>query len=109
MSRTKGATADKEWRGAIRRAVHELRTAADGDKAGKIKALTLLARKLVSKGLDGDVGAIREIGDRMDGKAQQGLTLSGEGELTLADVFAQIAARKGDGLPTGDDPKEARH
>lgn len=45
------------------------------DESGKAdnpaQRLELLADALVEKGLDGDVAAIREIGDRLDGKATQ--------------------------------------
>ena len=74
MGRPKGAeNRDKPWRSAIRKAVHELR-AADGDDK-KVKALGLLADRLVTKGLEGDIAAIKEIGDRLDGKAVQGVGL----------------------------------
>ena len=74
MGRPKGAeNKDKPWRGAIRKAVCELR-AADGDDK-KVKALQLLANRLVTKGLDGDIAAIKEIGDRLDGKPMQGVGL----------------------------------
>ena len=63
MGRPKGAeNKDKPWRNALRKAVHELR-AADGDDK-KVKALGLLADRLVTKGLEGDIAAIKEIGDR---------------------------------------------
>ena len=81
--RPKGAeNKDKQWREAIRKAVHEIRTAGDGDKARKIRALTLLARKLVDRAMEGDVGALKEIGDRLDGKATQGVTIDGEVAIT---------------------------
>jgi hypothetical protein len=52
-------------------AVHELR-ASDGDgKAQKTKALRLLARKLVDRAMEGDVTAMKEIGDRLDGRPAQ--------------------------------------
>ena len=78
MGRPKGSPNKdgKEWRAAIRKAVHELRVAEGDDK--KIKALGLLADRLVSKGLDGDVTAIKEIGDRLDGKAAQSVALTGD-------------------------------
>ena len=66
-----GAKGDKEWRAAISMAVHELR-ASDGDgKAQKTKALRLLARKLVDRAMEGDVTAMKEIGDRLDGRPAQ--------------------------------------
>ncbi len=42
-------------------------------KVIKTKALRLLARRLVACGLEGDVSALREIGDRLDGRAMQGI------------------------------------
>ena len=41
----------------------------DGRSAG---ILQLIARKLAAKALDGDLGAIKEIFDRMDGKTAAG-------------------------------------
>ncbi|MDE5455706.1 hypothetical protein GWE18_23265 [Bradyrhizobium sp. CSA112] len=35
------------------------------------RVLRALARKLVEKGLEGDLAALREIGDRLDGKPAQ--------------------------------------
>ena len=78
MGRPKGAEGrDKEWRAAIRVAVRELREAGPEDRAKSVKALRLLARKLVDKALGGDVMAMREIGDRLDGKAVQGVEVGG--------------------------------
>ncbi len=58
----KGYKSDKQWRDAIQLAVHRL--ASDG----KTKHLDLLAMRLVKAGAEGDVAALREIGDRLDGK-----------------------------------------
>ena len=71
----KGAKSDKEWRGAIMLAIKELR--AETGNAGKVKALRLLARKLVDKGLDGDIAALKEIGDRLDGRPSQAHEVNG--------------------------------
>lgn len=77
--RPKGAeNKDKEWRDAVRRAVHDLRAATPGTKAKKIRAITLLATKLVDRALEGDVAALKEIGDRLDGKPSQGVDFGGE-------------------------------
>lgn len=62
--RPKGAWSDKAWRDAIRVAVNE------PHEKGK-KKLRALADKLVAEALAGDVSAMREIGDRLDGKATQ--------------------------------------
>ncbi len=74
MARTVGSTAARPFRDAIRRAVNELREdeAPDGTTK-KTKALHLLARRLLNKGLDGDVLAIKELVDRLEGKAVQGV------------------------------------
>lgn len=45
------------------------RASEDGDEND---VLRLIARKLAAKALDGDLGAIKEIFDRMDGKAAAG-------------------------------------
>jgi hypothetical protein len=45
------------------------RASEDGDENN---VLQLIARRLAAKALDGDLGAIKEIFDRMDGKAAAG-------------------------------------
>lgn len=71
----KGAKSDKEWRDAIRVAVNEVRDdPADGKKS---KALRLLARKTVDMALAGDMTAMKEIGDRLDGKPAQSVVGGG--------------------------------
>jgi hypothetical protein len=81
-----GPKSDKEWRNAILLAVKE------NDFSGK-KKLRKLAQKLVGLGLAGDVSALREIGDRLDGKAKQeteiGSIGGGKLEVTTEVVFVQ--------------------
>lgn len=67
-----GPKSDKEWREAIRLAVHEVR----GAGKSKVKALRMLANTLVDKALEGDVSALKEIGDRLDGKPAQAVALT---------------------------------
>lgn len=55
---------NKSWSEAINRAL----LAEDGKK------LRALAEKLIEKGMEGDVPALREIGDRMEGKPIQAIT-----------------------------------
>jgi hypothetical protein len=57
---------DKEWRDAIRLAL------ARRDK-GDEKALVRLADSLISCAEAGDIQAMKEIGDRLDGKPKQAL------------------------------------
>lgn len=86
-----GKKLDSHWRDAIWRAVNE----TDGDD----KKLFKLARKLVANGLEGDVSALREIGDRLDGKPRQetDLTINDNRDpSTLSDAeLAAIAASEG--------------
>jgi hypothetical protein len=50
----------------------ELRRESDDGDGPKAAMLQLIARKLAAKALDGDLGAIKEIFDRMDGKSVAG-------------------------------------
>ena len=68
-----GHKSDKLWRDAIMLAVKW-----EAEKGGKTKKLAQLADVLVDKALSGDVGALKEIGDRMDGKPAQSVALSGD-------------------------------
>ena len=49
------------------------RTEADG----KTRRITVVADRLVQAGMAGDVGALRELGDRVDGKAAQQVIMTG--------------------------------
>ena len=66
--RPSGIWADKIWRQAVHRAV---KRKLDGE--GKPLALERLADTLVQEALAGDISALKEIGDRLDGRpGQQG-------------------------------------
>jgi hypothetical protein len=65
-----GSKPDKLWRDAIHRAVK--RTLEDG----QTRRLDALADRLVEKGLEGDVVAMKEVGDRLDGKSDANLNLN---------------------------------
>ena len=67
-----GKGQDKLWADAIRIAVNE---AYEG---GDRKKLRVLADRLVDKALEGEIAAMKEIGDRLDGKAAQSVEMSGE-------------------------------
>jgi hypothetical protein len=58
----------REWANAIRRAV------ARREKDGKLGSLNDLADVLIDKALEGDSSAIKEFGDRHDGKPAQAIT-----------------------------------
>jgi len=72
------------WRDAIHRAVK--RVAEDGDQ----KQLDRLADQLVAAGLEGDISALREIGDRLDGKPSQALAVDGEIPLAIPNIVIQF-------------------
>ena len=63
MANPRGQQRDKPFRDALR-----MEIAAAGEDH---KALRKVARALLTKAASGDVHAIREIGDRMDGKVAQ--------------------------------------
>lgn len=63
-----GAKSDKVWRDAIMRAVKRRDSGEDP------QALEKLADTLVTVALTGDVPALKEIGDRLDGKPAQAIT-----------------------------------
>lgn len=67
---SRGGKPDKLWRDALMRAV---KRAADGTKT---KRLEKLADKLVDEALAGNVVALKEIGDRLDGRPTQDLNVA---------------------------------
>lgn len=71
-------SAVKAWADAVRKASHAV------DPKAKAKKLDLLAKALVNAGLDGDVSALKEIGDRLDGKVPQAVTGESGGPIALA-------------------------
>lgn len=65
-----GPKSDKLWRDALMRAV---RRQADGTKGPQY--LDRIADRVVLKAADGDIQAAKEIGDRLDGKPAQSLSI----------------------------------
>lgn len=58
------------------------------------KALEPIAKKLISMALSGDIQAIKEIGDRLDGKAVQAISGEDGGPLVVEIVrFADISTK----------------
>lgn len=76
----KNAVKNRPWAEAINRAL----LAEDGKK------LRAIAEKIIDKALEGDVAALKEIGDRMDGKAAQALEHSGNLHVTIASTDANL-------------------
>ena len=81
----KGAKSDKEWRDALRLALHE---EVDDGAGGKTKALRLVARKVIDRALEGDMAAAKEIGDRLDGRPAQ--VIAGDGDAPLKLIVERI-------------------
>ena len=68
-----GPKSDKAWRAALMLEVNRLVPVSGGKP---IKALQLIARRTVKMAIEGDISAIREVGDRLDGKPTQGIDLT---------------------------------
>jgi len=66
----KNASKSKPWADALSRAleIHK--------PVHQRKMLDALAASLVSEGMNGNIAAIKEIGDRLDGKSVQGVEVS---------------------------------
>jgi len=45
---------------------------------GNAEKLRRIAERLIDKAADGDIAAMKELGDRLDGKAAQAIALTGE-------------------------------
>src|SRR5262249_39841872 len=86
MARPRGIWSDKAWRDAIRKAVNKR------DKDGS-KALERLANKLVRLGEDGDVSALKEIGDRLDGKATQAIEANVNANVSFGEALERAHQR----------------
>lgn len=69
----------KDWESA-------LRYVANNNSFGRIKkaqALRAIAEKVFQQALDGDMQAIKEIGDRLDGKPKQAIEGQVDSSLTI--------------------------
>lgn len=84
-----GHKTDKLWRDALMRAVK--RAVGNGKKTKRLEAL---ADKCVERGLAGDMQAIKEIGDRLDGKPAQAVNLSGDPENPITFIERVIVKAK---------------
>jgi len=67
----------------------------EAEKGGKTKKLAQLADVLVDKALSGDVGALKEIGDRMDGKPNQSIDNTHDVSDNLSALMASYDRTKG--------------
>ncbi len=88
MARPVGSTNDKSWRAALARAVNR-RT----DGRGSPKKLDMIADKCADEAMNGESWAVREVGDRLDGKPAQAIAIKGDPD---SPVIFHLAM--GDGL-----------
>lgn len=81
-----------EWRDAIRRTLREYENPAQKVERGE--ALSRIAYKIIESAIDGDQQAIKEIGERLDGKAKQLIdaNINFLDRLTEAEQSALLAA-----------------
>lgn len=85
-----GPKSDKIWADAVRRAVHRRLE----NEEGKPKKLERLADNLVELGMKGDVSALKEIGDRLDGKPAS--TVAGDPDKPIRTVSEIVLRAAGD-------------
>lgn len=74
------ATKSKPWIRAIERAL------AKRSKVDQLEALDDLAEKLLANCEKGDMAALRELGDRLDGKPHQTADVGVKGDLTISTI-----------------------
>lgn len=79
------ATNARVWKAAIDRAL------SIRGKGDRMAALDALAEKLLEKCDEGEMTALRELGDRMDGKPAQAITGADEGPVELLLRWASSA------------------
>lgn len=91
---SQGAKPDKLIRDALMIALKRDHKGEDGKKTNKLNAVVA---KLVDKAIAGDVVAIKEISDRVDGKPAQSVDLKGQVTVTLEDLISgSLDKPKGD-------------
>lgn len=75
------ASKNRPWARALERA-----------SAQNPDAMRKIAEKLLSMAQEGDIAAIRELGDRLDGKAKQQIEATGEGGGPLTVQILRLSA-----------------
>lgn len=66
----------KPWAAAIRAALQKRGTA-------KLDAMTAIAEKLLERAESGDIAALKELGDRLDGKPHQTIAAEVDASVTV--------------------------
>jgi len=73
----RNATKGADWRDAIRYELAAIGRDVEGDDPAYRKGLRKCAAKFIEAACDGNLLALKELGDRMDGKAPQAIELGG--------------------------------
>jgi hypothetical protein len=103
LNPSRGGKPDKLMRDALLIALKREITAADGRKT---RRLSLIAEKLVELAADGDIGAIREVFDRIDGRAAAQLIQPSEGQqLVISWIGEEIDPSTGRSTFANDRPQ----
>ena len=84
------AAKGRRWAIAIEKAL-ELRSKADQQKA-----LVELAGKLLDKCAKGDLQALKELGDRLDGRPSQAVSVSGDPDNPIIQTVERIVVKADD-------------
>lgn len=84
---SRGGKPDKLMRDALILELHREAEDADGTMTKKLR---LIARKLVDKAAEGDVQAIKEVNDRVDGRAHQSIDMTADVTLTHEEALEQL-------------------
>jgi hypothetical protein len=77
---TNSSKNNRLWAETIRRAV----TQSDSERLRRI------AEALLNKAEDGDMTAIKELGDRLDGKANQSVDANITGDLLISEIVRRV-------------------
>ena len=88
--RPRGAWSEKRFRDALYLAINEERP--DGQHR-----LRVIANQLIEAAEGGDIAAIKEVADRLDGKPAQALEHTGDLTLSVAKSLALIRQREDQG------------
>jgi len=86
------ATKGKPWRDAIDNALKK----RDKSRVGGKLALDELAEKLLSLCDEGDLAALKEMADRIEGKPAQSMTLSGDEDAPLVTRIERVIQNTSD-------------
>lgn len=107
---SRGGKPDKLMRDAIMLALHREAKDSDGKST---KKLNIVAAKLVDLAMEGEIAAIKEVIDRVDGKSDATLNVNQSTEVTIRSAaISAIDALIGEITGTGaggDDADPVRH